>query len=122
MDTLYSKTSLCYKGKKFVSKKKKCFKTKDLLDFSKEQNIKLDGKSLTDFHIAIELKHSTQMFQKSKFRLKYQENSNYDFSDPVVAALRLGPNEPGNKGNHWKKMLDKPDDRIFMWHELTCAE
>ena len=88
-----------------------------------EHKFKLDGESLTDFHINIELKNSTQILQKSMLReKKLFAKIDFIFLDSVAAHLRLGPNEPGNKGNHWRKMVDKPEDRIFMWHELTCAE
>ena len=69
-DGLYSRTSLVFKNEEVATKKKRCFKMKNLLDFSKEHKFKLDGESLSDFHINIELKNSTQILQKSMLREK----------------------------------------------------
>ena len=119
---MYSKTCLFFKDKEIDSRKKNCFKAKNLLDFSKEHKFKVEGESLSDFHIKIELKNCTQIFQKSKFLIEFFcKRLSEIFPDCVVADLKLGPNEPGNKSEHWRKMMDNPGERIFMWHELNCA-
>ena len=94
-----------------------------MLDFSKENKFELDDESLDDFSIKIELKRSTKLFQKSKFRFNQNRKKIIFLSpDPVIASLKLGPNEPGDYGIHWMQMMNHPGERIFMWHELTCSE
>ena len=66
MDDLYAKTSLYFKNEEVGYKKRNCFKAKNLLDFSKEHKFKLNGENLDNFHIKVELKNPTQLFQKSK--------------------------------------------------------
>ena len=45
---------------KTASGLKKCFKTKTMIDFSKDHKFKLQGEAVDDYQIAIEIKRSSQ--------------------------------------------------------------
>ena len=65
-NNLFSKSTLFYQTKKVISKRRKCFQTKSMLDFSTEHKFKLGGETLYDFCIKIQIKSSTQLLKKSK--------------------------------------------------------
>ena len=65
-DNLYSKTSLYFRNEEVASKKRNCFNTKKKLDFRKKQDFKIDGESLDDFHIKVEIKRGSNILHKSK--------------------------------------------------------
>jgi hypothetical protein len=39
------------------------------------------------------------------------------FLDPDLCQLSLGLNEGGRAGDHWKKMIKHPEEKISLWHE-----
>ena len=122
-DILYSKTSLYFKNEKVSSKKRSCFKTKTMLDFSKEHKFKLGGEALDDFHIKIQLKSSTQILQKSMFCFKKKRIIlTFSFVDSVLAELTLGPTENDSQGLHWKQMMEQPGERIFLLHNMSFCQ
>ena len=43
-------------------------------------------------------------------------------TDHVLADLTLGPTEHGVQGLHWRKMMDQPGERIFVWHTVHSKE
>ena len=66
VDNLYSKITLLLKDKQVASQKRKCYKTKTMLDFSKDHNFKLQGEALDDYQVKIEIKSTTPPLHKSK--------------------------------------------------------
>ena len=71
---LFSKSTLFYKTKKGISKRRKCFQTKSMLDFSTEHKFKLGGEALDDFSIKIQIKSSTPLLKKS---MRFVRHWNY---------------------------------------------
>ena len=121
---MYSKTSLFFNNEEVASKKRKCLNTKEMLDFSKEHKFKLDGELLDDFNIKVEIKRGTSILYKSKIEVsKWKDISkSYSSTDSVLADLILGPDENGLRGYHWRKMMDQPGGRIFVWHQLNYKD
>ena len=117
-NNLFSKSTLFYQTKKVISKRRKCFQTKSMLDFSTEHKFKLGGEALDDFSIKIEIKSSTSLLKKSMRMFSASTCSKILFPDPVLADLTLGPSEEGRKGLHWKEMIEQPEERIYFWHSL----
>ena len=117
-NNLFSKSTLFYKTKKVISKRRKCFKTRSMLDFSTEHKFKLGGEALDDFCIKIQIKGSTPLLKKSMHIFVHWNCFIFAFPDPVLAELTLGPSEEGRKGLQWKEMMDQPEERIYFWHSL----
>ena len=44
------------------------------------------------------------------------------FSAKLLAALNIGPNEGGVQDLHWRQMMEKPGERIFIWHTFDCKD
>ena len=65
-NNLYSKITLLLKDEKVGCEKRKCYKMKTMLDFSKDHNFKLQGEALDDYQVKIEIKSTTPPLHKSK--------------------------------------------------------
>ena len=63
---MYSKVVLLQKNKEVVSRRKKAYRTKTMVDFSKDHKFELNGENVDDFSIKIQIKCSSPPFQKSK--------------------------------------------------------
>ena len=62
-------------------------------------------------------------FRKVRVSIKNKQQFNvYIFADSTLADLTLGPNEDGAKGQHWRKMMDQPGERLFVWHALHYGD
>ena len=66
-NNLYSKIILFLHNKEVTSKKRKCYKTNTMLDFSTEHKFKLGGEALDDIKVKFQIKNSTPLLQKSKY-------------------------------------------------------
>ena len=117
-NNLYSKISLHLRDEQVACRKRKCYKTKTLLDFSEDHKFKLQGESLDDYHLKIEIKQSASLLYKSKKSCTECMSIKISSSDPVLTDLTLGPTEHGRLGQHWTKMMEQPGERIFKWHFL----
>ena len=117
-ESVYSKVTVSLRNKDVKSKKGKSDNTNSMLNFSTENKFKLGGESLIDFKVKVQLKRSTPMLQKSKYLSIRKTLINFSSSDRVLTDLTLGTNEHGRQGQHWRKMMNQPGERIFMWHML----
>ena len=63
---LYSKITLRLKNKEVACRRKKCFKTKTMIDFCKDHKFKLQGEAMDDYQVSIEIKRSNTILTKSK--------------------------------------------------------
>ena len=117
--SLYSKTTLLLGDERLESKRRKCYKSGSMLDFSKDHNFAMEGEALDKFKVMIEIKSTTTLLQTSKSALLPKILiADILLSDQVLASLTLGSNEPGRQGVHWRQMMDQPGDRLFLWHTV----
>ena len=65
-DHIHSKVSMFYEDNMIYSKKNNSYKNKRLIDFSKDHKYKLNGESISQFKVEIEIKTSTPLWEKSK--------------------------------------------------------
>ena len=44
---------------------------------------------------------------------------NFFLADEVIGENILSCDSDGTFGSHWKIMMEKPEDRIYTWHDFT---
>ena len=102
-----------YQTKKVISKRRKCFKTRSMLDFSTEHKFKLGREALDDFCIKIQIKSSTTFLKKSMriccaLKLFYTFLSRPSLGWLNTWSFRIGKERfevEGNDGTAWGKDL-----------------
>ena len=67
--SLYSKTTLLFGDEILESKRRKCYKSGSMLDFSKDNNFAMEGEALDKFKVMIEIKSTDTLLQTSKSAL-----------------------------------------------------
>ena len=121
---LYVKLSIELKGSTVVSMKQSL----SGFNSTNEHKFMLNGDSLENIKIKIQVKKSTYKWIKSELslfvRLEIFENiiicvwlKTATFLDPDLCQLSLWSTECERAGDHWKKMLENPEEKISLWHE-----
>ena len=115
---LYASISLLVGNNVLICKKKSsCFQNDQIIDFSKEHQLKINKDMLEKYEIKIQIKKTTSIGVKSK-----NWNNNWIhtvfFSDEKLAETIIGPNQKDTASKHYMKMLESPNEWIFMWHDL----
>ena len=121
---LYIKISLIEKKKELSSKKVWCSNNKTTIDFSKEVILNLHDRDPRNCSLLFQLKKYSGLGSRSGcnnvtmcniFARHWHCKS---ASDEKLSQLVLGCE--GEGGSHYSTMLDKPGDRIFVWHNADC--
>ena len=90
---LFASISLLVDSNVLICKKKsRCFQNDKILDFSKEHQFKINKDLLEKYKIRIQIKKTT--------------------------TIVIGPTEKDTASQHFKKMLENPNEWNFMWHDL----
>ena len=120
-ENLYAKIILRSKKEKDISQKIWCTYDWNKYDFSKEIILKLNGRSLNDCCINIQLKKAAGFGEKSKLIYNKRQNHKKIFSDAVLGEINIGPDSTGHGFQHWTEMTDNPESRIFKWHTTLSS-
>ena len=110
------------KIKQLNLRKEKASKQKLCWTFPRNSNLILEEKLWVTSKWRFSWKAPHQCCRKVSYLIYKINPINLFSSDPVLADLTLGPTENGRQGQHWRKMMDQPGERIFMWHMLECME
>ena len=103
-----------------VKKISRC-KEKNNFNFSKEIIFKLKRKLIDHIWIKIHLKHNIGFGQKGIYNLLLRNIILRILnSDEKISELTICPDGSYNMEAHWNLMREKPEERIFMWHNLKC--
>ena len=102
---MYSKVVLLQKNKEVVSRRKKAYRTKTMVDFSKDHKFELNGENVDDFSIKIQIKCSSPPFKKSKsnfylyMHMQIGTNqSEHHYTTASRAGARIGLSQSVHKG------------------------
>ena len=111
----YVKISLIENKKVLFTRKIYSNNNFKITDFSKEVFFPVGEKNPNDLQILLQLKRYRGFGTKSKSANSHQQRTKFSSSDERISYLVLSSND-----NHFRLMVEKPEDRIFMWHDSNC--
>ena len=78
---------------------------------------------LSECSVKIQLKKSTGLGLKSMaIDVLNIITNDYTFSDSILSEMTLGPEYIGSGFQHWNEITEKPEERIFLWHDAVSFQ
>ena len=118
-ENLYAKIILSSKKETDMSQKISCNYNWNRFDFSTEIILKLNGRSLNDCCINIQVKRASRLAAKSMLIYNQSKIINRYFQTLFLVKLILAQNLPALAFN--TEMTDNPEHRIFKWHDSLSS-
>ena len=103
------------------TKKVQCSSNKKIFDFAEEIFFKLHGRNPGLCSLKIQIKKNLGLSKKSKALRFLDKNifKLYFLIDELIAEDCLGCDSQETFQSHWKAMIEKPEDRIYTWHDFA---